>query len=389
MPVVVDPDQAKASELLKAVPVGGHAVDTLVRLEAWLDQRTEEYAVVLGPNVSLDEALVLTDRMRTSYPTVTVLLVRESVDTEVLTRSMHAGVREVVLDSDMAAIAAAVDRAHQVWAALRGNAPAQRLGKVLTVFSPKGGVGKTTTSVNLALTLCAGGTRKVCVIDMDLAFGDVAITLQLFPTHSIEHLIGSEDTLDFGLVESMLTPHESGVQVLAAPSLPDARDRVTGALVSRVIKVLQEHFDYIVVDSAPTFDEQTLTALDGTDDCVIVATLDVPTLKNVRVALDTLDMLSISLDHRHLLLNRADDQVGIGADKVESILGMPVAARMSTSMDIAAATNSGMPIVLSSPDHESSRVLRALATRLTGEEFDQTESTSAPAGGARRFRIRR
>lgn len=387
MPVVLDPDQTKVAELLKALPPGGHAMDTVERLESWLDQRAEEYAVVLGPNVALESALAVADQLRVQRPTISVVLVRQLVDTEVLTRSMHAGVRDVVADGDMAAIGTALDRAHEVWLALRGSAPAPVLGKVLTVFSPKGGVGKTTTSVNLALSLAANSQRKVCLVDMDLAFGDVAITLQLFPTHSIEHLIGSEDTLDFPLVEGVLTAHDSGVMVLAAPSLPDARDRVTGALVSRVIKTLQEQFDYVVVDSAPTFDEQTLTALDGTDECVIVATLDVPTLKNVRVALDTLDMLSLVLGHRHLLLNRADDQVGLGADKVESILGMEVAARLATSMDIAAATNAGQPIVLSSPDHDSSRVVRALASRLTGESLDQTEA-EAPATG-RRFRIRR
>lgn len=387
MPVVLDTDQTKVAELLKALPAGGHAMDTVERLESWLDQRAEEFAVVLGPNVALESALAIADQLRIQRPTISVVLVRDVVDTEVLTRSMHAGVRDVVADGDMAAIGTALDRAQEVWQALRGSAPAPVLGKVLTVFSPKGGVGKTTTSVNLALALASEGGRKVCLVDMDLAFGDVAITLQLFPTHSIEHLIGSEDTLDFALVESMLTQHDSGVMVLAAPSLPDARDRVTGALVTRVIKTLQEHFDYVVVDSAPTFDEQTLTALDGTDECVIVATLDVPTLKNVRVALDTLDMLSLVLGHRHLLLNRADDQVGLGADKVESILGMEVAARMATSIDIAAATNAGLPIVLSSPDHDSSRVVRGLATRLTGESLDH-DTAAAPAAG-RRFRIRR
>ena len=387
MPVVLDPDQTKVSELLKALPPGGHAMDTVERLESWLDQRAEEYAVVLGPNVALESALAVADQLRVQRPTISVVLVRDVVDTQVLTRAMHAGVRDVVSDGDMSAIGTALDRAQEVWAALRGSAPAPVLGKVLTVFSPKGGVGKTTTSVNLALALASDGNRKVCLVDMDLAFGDVAITLQLFPTHSIEHLIGSEDTLDFPLVESMLTAHDSGVMVLAAPSLPDARDRVTGALVTRVIKTLQEQFDYIVVDSAPTFDEQTLTALDGTDECVIVATLDVPTLKNVRVALDTLDMLSLVLGHRHLLLNRADDQVGLGADKVESILGMEVAARIATSIDIAAATNAGLPIVLSSPDHDSSRVVRALATRLTGETLEQADAET-PAPG-RRFRIRR
>ena len=98
-----------------------------------------------------------------------------------------------------------------------------------------------------------------------------------------------------------------------------------------------------------------------------MATLDVPTLKNVKVAVETLDMLHIATDRRHLLLNRADDAVGINADKVEGILGMPVAAEVRTSLDVAAATNAGSPIMISAPDHQMSVAIRRLATRLVGE----------------------
>jgi pilus assembly protein CpaE len=138
-------------------------------------------------------------------------------------------------------------------------------------------------------------------------------------------------------------------------------------------------YDYVVVDTAPAFDEQTLTALDETDECIIVATLDVPTLKNVKVALDTLEMLNIGRGHRYLLLNRADDAVGIGAEKVETILGMNVASQITTSIDIAAATNAGTPIIAASPNHPSSAAFRSLSTLLIGEP-----AGSVTAGGSRR-----
>jgi pilus assembly protein CpaE len=202
----------------------------------------------------------------------------------------------------------------------------------VTVFSPKGGVGKTTMAVNLALALTDRGARKVCLVDLDLAFGDVAITMQLFPSHTIEEAVGGEEHLDDNLVESLLTRHEDSLMVLAAPSLPDARDRVTSRLVSRMLRTLKQQFDYVVIDTAPNFDEQTLQALDETDECVIIATLDVPTLKNVKVALETLDLLSIAVGHRHLVLNRADDAVGIGPEKVEQILGMKVTAPIPSSL---------------------------------------------------------
>jgi pilus assembly protein CpaE len=401
MPVVVDPESETLARLLEVLPAGGHGVEDPETLQAWLQNRPEEYAVVLGPHVSLEHALAISDGMRLTRPSTSVILLRDEVDTQVMREAMHAGTRDVVPAADSPAIMSAIDRAYQLYVALRGPGGVIHSGRIVTVFSPKGGVGKTTMAVNLALALTDKGARKVCLVDLDLAFGDVAITLQLFPSHSIEHAVGSEDSLDSSLLESLLTRHPDSLMVLAAPSHPDVRDRVSPTLISRVLRGLRETFDFIVVDTAPAFDEQTLTALDETDECVVVATLDVPTLKNVKVALETLEMLNIARDHRHLLLNRADDAVGLGPEKVEAILGMEVSARIATSMDIAAATNSGKPILSANPAHESSVTIRELAEELTG----QPEAPGAPAGVAgsqgpgvvgddddrsgRRFRMRR
>ncbi|MEZ5097596.1 MAG: AAA family ATPase [Nocardioides sp.] len=389
MPVVVDPDSSTVANLMAALPLGAHGVDTPDRVGAWLANHHEEYAIVVGPNVALDEALSLSEGLRFSSPSTSVVLVRDAIDTETLKQAMHAGVRDALAQSDTPAIGAAVERAHQYWVALRGPGGPAHLGKVIAVFSPKGGVGKTTAAVNLALALADHGARRVCLVDLDLAFGDVAITMQLFPNHSIEHAIGGEETLDPDMIQGLLTRHDSGLMVLAAPSLPDAHDRITPKLVTRMVRSLQEEFDFVVVDTAPAFDEQTLTALDETDELVMVATLDVPTLKNVKVALETLDMLNISRDHRHLLLNRADDAVGIGADKVEAILGMPISAKISTSVDIAAATNAGRPIVLSSPEHPSSQTILSLASSLAGDEADRPEAEGQSDDSSRRRRRRK
>ena len=394
MPVVADPENATVTSLLTAMPSGAHGLESIDRLLAWLSDHTEEYVVVLGPHLDFGEAVALCESLRVARPTISVVLVREALDTHVLTRAMQAGARDVVPHDDLDAVAAAVGRAHQLYVALRGPAGAVHLGKVVTVFSPKGGVGKTTMAVNLALALTDRGARKVCLVDLDLAFGDVAITMQLFPTHSIEHAIGSDDSLDADQLHGLLTRHHGSLMVLAAPSHPDVRDRISPALIARVLRTLKESFDYIVVDTAPAFDEQTLTALDETDECVIVATLDVPTLKNVKVALETLEMLNIARGHRHLLLNRADDAVGIGADKVEAILGMGVAAKVSTSLEIAAATNAGNPIVIGNPDHVSSAAIRELAIGLAGEPVAPTPRRRAHVAESetdkgRRFRIRR
>ncbi|MGZ5405306.1 MAG: AAA family ATPase [Nocardioides sp.] len=380
MPIVVDPDTDTVEALLKTVPVGTHSIGQMDRLDTWLSNRPEEYVVVVGPHVELTAALALADGMRLTRPSTSVVLIREEVDAQTMREAMHAGIRDVVPLTDSDTIRAAVDRAYQLYVALRGPGGAMHQGRIVTVFSPKGGVGKTTVSVNLALALADRGARKVCVVDLDLAFGDVAITLQLFPSHTIEHAIGSEDAMDAPLLESLLTRHGDSVMVLAAPNHPDVRERVTPMLVSRILKTLRESFDFIVVDTAPAFDEQTLTALDETDECVIVATLDVPTLKNVKVALETLEMLDIARGHRHLLLNRADDNVGLGAERVESILGMPVASMVETSMDIAAATNAGQPLMTQNPDHLFSAALRGFSTQLTGQPVAPTPTNPRPSG---------
>lgn len=369
MPVIVDPDNDIVATLLRSLPAGSQGVATMDRVRAWLAQHSDEYVVVLGPNVPTKDALALCDGLRTTRPTVSVVLVRDELTTEVLTSAMQAGARDVIPSGAPEAVSAAVTRAYQLYVALRGPGGATHIGKVITVWSPKGGVGKTTMSVNLGLALTEGGARKVCLVDLDLAFGDVAITMQLFPTHSIEHAIGSENSLDADLLNGLLTRHHDSMMILAAPSHPDVRDRVSPTLVSQVIRTLKETFDYVVIDTAPAFDEQTLTALDETDEIVIVATLDVPTLKNVKVALETLDMLNIAPDHRHLLLNRADDEVGISPDRVEGILGMRPAAQVATSIEVAASTNAGNPIVAKNPYHPSSTAILALASQLSGQDI--------------------
>lgn len=366
MPVLVENDAAWASALTAGLPAGTQVVATIAQLDNWLAHQDTEYAVVLGPNTELDAAVALAERLVGAHPTTGIVLLRHELTSAVFQAAMRVGIPAVVAADDTEGMSAAVERARQVFEAVRGPMAAQgkRDGKVITVFSPKGGVGKTTVAVNLAVALSGSGAARVCVVDLDLAFGDVAITLQLIPEHTILEAVEAEEHLDFSLLETLLTRHEN-CSILAAPTHPEAKDRVSPALVRRVLRILRQHFDYVVVDTAPAFDDQVLNALDETDECVLVAALDVPTVKNMKVALEALDTHGLVQGRRHLVLNRADDEVGLSPANVESLLKMPVSTALPSAFAVTSATNHGRPIVLSRPDHPVSKEFVKLAQELS------------------------
>ena len=212
-----------------------------------------------------------------------------------------------------------------------------------------------------------------------MSIGPGLITLQLIPEHTIGEAVDAEEHLDYAFLETLLTKHEN-CWILAAPTHPEGKDRISPSLVRRVLRVLRRQFDYVIVDTSPSFDDQVLHAFDETDDCIIVATLDVPTIKNVKVALETLDALNLAEGRRHLLLNRADDEVGLTPANVESLLKMPVTTAIPSAFAVASATNHGRPIVLSRPEHPVSKELVKLAQLLSAKSKD-TRPSGSPAGG--------
>lgn len=367
MPILVEADNTTAGVLANALPTGSQVVSRADEVDGLLNGRGD-FAVILGPTVQMPAAAAVAERVRLSHPATTVVLIRHQLVPEVFAQAMQVGIGAVVAADDQAALGAAIIRAKSTWEAINGPASGDgdRNGRVFTVFSPKGGVGKTTMAVNLGLALSQNG-GQVCVVDLDLAFGDVAITMQLIPEHTIAEAADSEDDLDFSLLETLLTRHPSGMTILAAPTHPEGRDRVSSSLVRRIIQTLRDNFDFIVIDTPPGFDDQVLGAFDETDECVVVTTLDVPTIKNTKVALETLDLLHLVRESRHLVLNRADEEVGLTQANVEEILGMKVSASLPSATAVASATNHGQPIVLSKPDHPVSKAIYALARKMAGE----------------------
>jgi len=382
MTVIVELDSTSAEALQSAVGSISTIVPGLEQLRRHLEVHPGEHAVILGPSVDLSAAVALADTLRVTKPALGVVLVRRRIDTTVLADALRAGMREVVEDRDLTGLNEAVARVYALHTALtqgvdetlstRGN------GTLITVFSAKGGVGKTTLSTNLAACFAGQLKKTVCVVDLDLAFGDVSIVLQLFPVHTIADAVGMDRKLDPSAIEQLLTEHPSGLKALAAPVQPEAKDRITGELVSKLLHILKQMFDIIVVDTPPAFDEVVLQAFDESDLILLVGTLDVPALKSLKISAETLSLLNHPKDHWRLVLNRADMKVGLTPHEFEKTLNLPIAALIPQSNAVPTSINLGKPIVLESPKHPVSVAIRRLAEACLAHAAASSAGRAAP-----------
>ncbi len=365
MTVIVEIDPGTAEALQSAVGQGTAIVTGLEQVRRHLDVHPGEYAVILGPSVDLAAGVALADTLRVAKPALGVILVRRRVDTAVLAEALRAGMREVVDERDLTGLNEAVSRVYTLHTALtsveQADEPSGPRGKLITVFSAKGGVGKTTLSTNLAAAIAEGGKRNVCIVDLDLAFGDVSIVLQLFPVHTIADAVGIDRKLDPAAVESLLTEHSPGLKVLAAPVQPEAKDRINGELVGKVLGILKDTYDFVVVDTPPAFDDVVLQAFDDSDLLLLIGTLDVPALKSLKITAETLTLLNHPRENWRFVLNRADMKVGLTPAEVEQTLDLKISAAIPQSNDVPASINQGRPIVLESPRHAVSQSIKKLA----------------------------
>ncbi|MGN9812302.1 AAA family ATPase [Micromonospora sp. BQ11] len=366
MTILFEPDRRWSGHLAPQLGPGLLTTSRLEDVERLLADRHAEPLVLFGPGTDAALALEFAARQRVSRPAVGVLLLREFLDVETMGQALRAGVRDVVDARDIVAVRAACGRSLEVSRHLLGAAPAGGgqpgpAARVVTVFSAKGGVGKSTLATNLAVSLAEGGRRRVCLVDLDLAFGDVGIMLQLTPERGIADAVAAVDRVDATLVRALLTPYAPGVDVLLAPVGPSDAERIGRDLVAKVLAAARTLVDYVVVDTPAAFTEPVLAAFDVSDVHVLVATPDVPVLKNLRVAMDTLDLLGLRGENRLVVLNRGDARVGLTPADVERVLKTPITAQIPSSRDVPVSINRGVPIVVEKPNHPVSAAIRDLA----------------------------
>jgi pilus assembly protein CpaE len=361
-------------EVVGAAAGGQEAVDMATRLQP--------NVVLMDINMPGMDGITATERLAAAVPTCAVVMMSVQGEADYLRRSMLAGAREFLVKPFSSDELTASIR--QVWSRERdklsrivpvmtghdGGAEADgELGTVVAVFSPKGGVGRTTIAVNLAVAAAALG-KRVALVDASFQFGDVGVLLNLNPRNkSIADLAGELQSGDGDAesLDSFMVGHSSGVKVLLAPPTPEQAELVGPQEVKRVLTRMRPQHDLIVVDCPSSFNEPTLAVLDEADLVLTILTLEITSVKNMRLFLEVTEQLGYPPDKIRLVLNRADSTLGIRVADVEHSIGRKVDHTIvSDGRSVVYALNRGVPFYLSNREAQVSHDIGRLANVLTG-----------------------
>ncbi len=327
----------------------------------------DEQVIIIGPNVKMETARVVAEHFRVVRPSLGVILIRARLDVTTMSEALRSGIREVVSSDDAASLVAASKRSLAISAQLleasRVVGSSNSRGKILIVFSAKGGCGKTTLSVNLAHALANYTNSKVALLDFDLQFGDVAVALQIEPKKTISDAISMQNNLDELGIKSLMVNQQKNLDILLAPTNPTDIEFISTDLIDTLLDSLKNSYDYIVVDTSPAFTDVILRVFDQADKCYLLTTLDMPAIKNLKLVVSTLEALNINKTKLDFVLNRSDIKSGLTTREVEAMVGETFSTLIPSSNDVSASTNRGVPLVIEKPRHAVSREIIDLAIR--------------------------
>src|SRR5207237_8115209 len=244
-----------------------------------------------------------------------------------LAEALEADVSDVVLLPQMTEnVVFSIRKASH--AGRRAQGMSGKRGRIVTIFSPKGGTGKTVMATNLAAALAKFEGKSTLLLDLDLQFGDAAIMLGMEPEKTIYDLVVAPGELDSEKLAGYTSRHTCGLDILPAPLRPEDAELVPEAKLAPLLAVARESYDAIIVDTSPFFHGPMLATLDRTDELMLLCGLDVPTLKNVRLSLQTLELLSFPPTRIRFVLNRANSKVGLSKKEVEGALDVQMPCRV-------------------------------------------------------------
>jgi pilus assembly protein CpaE len=292
-----------------------------------------------------------------------IVLLASGEATDLLEQALDADVADVLLLPQLTEnVVFAIRKAAH--AGRRAQARQGRDGRIVTVFCPKGGTGKTVMATNLSTALAKYYGKRALLLDLDLQFGDAAIMLGIEPSKTIYDLVVAPGELDSEKLAGYITKHTSGVDVLPAPLRPEDAELVTESKLARLLEVARESYDQIVVDTSPFFHGPMLATLDRTDELLMICGLDVPTLKNVRLSLQTLELLSFPTSRIRFVLNRANSKVGMKKKEVEGALEIQIGFEIPSDRAVPLGVNRGTPPVIGDTGSDYAKAIRTIAKSL-------------------------
>jgi pilus assembly protein CpaE len=329
--------------------------------------------VLLGPSFANESAIDTVRVLRNEDPSLLLIAVADQVTSALLRSAMRAGVSEVIeaplteekVEDAITQFANDVLKRRTAAAPPALQEPREE-GQLIVVMSAKGGSGKTVVATNLALLLTRFQDKKVAMVDADLQFGDVCLVLQLEPRFTLVNAAHEMHHLDAQLLESLLTEHPSGLRVMAAPLEPAFADDISTEALMNVVALLKENHDYVVVDTASMLDELLLSLLERADVILQVVDMDLPSVKNAKLALETLRLLKFPTSKVKLVLNRSNAKARLDDKEIEGALKMSIAAAIPSDGAVAASMNEGRPVVESAPKSRVAKGFESVAELIVG-----------------------
>lgn len=350
--------------------------------EAESSEEALELLESVNPDVILIGAYIpgdgykLAEKIFKTYPEKAIIIIERELREETMRKAIFAGARDVLIyPFTPSKLVDSVYRCFQLEqkkqliqrdTVLRPRRKA-RQGQVVTVFSTKGGVGKTFVSANLAVALAQQTKEKVVLLDLDLDFGNAALALNIIPRYTIADIINEIRNLDQDLIESYLIPHRSGIKVLPANAQPQMSEFISAEHIEIIIKVLQTAFDYVVIDMPARFSNPVDPAFRAADILCLITTPEVSTVRNIKATLNALNDLNFPKNKIKLVLNREDARTEIKPKDVETTLNSTLYGIIPADYRLVnSSLNKGIPVVLLYPRAKVSRSFLDLATKISG-----------------------
>ncbi len=357
-----------------------------------------ELATTLTPDVVLMDinmpdmdGIAATEHLASAVPTAAVVMMSVQGEADYLRRSMLAGAREFLVkpfssDELTSSIRQVYTREREKQSRIAvqpgatapgGSTPTRAVGddrenaepgRIVAVFGPKGGVGRTTLAVNLAVAAATELGQKTCLVDASFQFGDVGVLLNLNPKNkSIADLIPELEAGEVDSLDTFIINHSAGIRVLLAPPSPEMAELITPAAVKRMLESLRGSHDLVVVDCMSSFNDTTLAILDLADTVLTMLSLEITSIKNIRLFLEVAQQLGYGADKIRLVLNRADSSLGIRVADVEHSIGRRVDHTIvSDGRSVVYALNRGVPFFLSNREAQVSQDVLRLASAVVG-----------------------